>query len=66
MPISHSLYNQSLKSLDGLGIREDPEEAFRLNSLAAEDGMHDAVLAMGWFYRRGIGVQMDWGVKALV
>jgi hypothetical protein len=59
MPKSHHLYNESLKYLDGQGVRKDPKEAFRLNSEAANDGMHDAMLAMGWFYRNGIGVGMD-------
>ena len=38
---------------------KDPHEAFRLNAEAAADGMRDAVLAMGWFYRRGIGIEQD-------
>jgi TPR repeat protein len=42
-----------------LGGNDD--EAFRLNSIAAEDGMHDAVLAMGWFYLNGVGVQANEG-----
>lgn len=28
-----------------------------MNRMAAEDGMHDAVLAMGWFYLNGVGVE---------
>ena len=52
-------YNESLKYLDGQGARKDPAEAFRLNVLAADEGMHDAVLAMGWFYRNGVGVDLD-------
>lgn len=59
MPHSHYLYNESLKYLDGQGVCKDMKEAFRLNAEAAEDGMHDAVLAMGWFYLRGIGVDID-------
>ncbi len=47
-------YNRSLKLLDS-----DEGEAFRLNQLAAQDGMHDAVLAMGWFYLNGVGVEPD-------
>jgi len=53
------LYNRSLKSLDGQGAPQDPKEAFRLNSQAAESGMRDAVLAMGWFYLNGVGVEQD-------
>ncbi len=26
------------------------------NCIAAQEGMHDAVLAMGWFYLNGVGV----------
>jgi TPR repeat protein len=47
-------YNRSLR------LRDDNDaEAFRLNRIAAEDGMHDAVLAMGWFYLNGVGVEAD-------
>ncbi len=53
------LYNLSLQSLDGQGAREDPQKAFLLNAQAAESGMHDAVLAMGWFYLNGVGVGQD-------
>jgi uncharacterized protein len=47
-------YNRSLRLLDN-----NDAEAFRLNRIAAEDGMHDAVLAMGWFYLNGFGVEAD-------
>jgi TPR repeat protein len=47
-------YNLSLKQLGA-----NDEEAFRLNAIAAESGMHDAILAMGWFFRNGIGVSSD-------
>ena len=47
-------YNRSLRLVDN-----DDAEAFRLNRLAAEDGMHDAVLAMGWSYLNGVGVKAD-------
>lgn len=51
---SFRTYNHSLQLLDS-----DECEAFRLNQLAAQDGMHDAVLAMGWFYLNGVGVELD-------
>jgi uncharacterized protein len=54
MPASFRAYNRSLNVQDS-----DAAEAFRLNQIAADDGMHDAVLAMGWFYRNGIGVPQD-------
>lgn len=47
-------YNRSLRLIDN-----NDAEAFRLNRIAAEDGMHDAVLAMGWFYLNGFGVEAD-------
>ncbi|WP_124849324.1 tetratricopeptide repeat protein [Acidipila sp. EB88] len=40
-------------------LSSDEAEAFRLNRLAAQEGMHDAVLAMGWFYLNGVGVEAD-------
>ncbi len=48
------VYNESLPLLGN-----NDAEAFRLNKAAAEDGMHDAVLAMGWFYLNGAGVEAD-------
>jgi TPR repeat protein len=53
------LYNRSLESLDGRGAPEDARKAFLLNAQAAESGMRDAVLAMGWFYLNGVGVEQD-------
>jgi len=53
-PSSWRSYNHSLKLL-----ANDEAEAFRLNLLAAQQGMHDAVLAMGWFYLNGVGVETD-------
>jgi TPR repeat protein len=47
-------YYDSLKLLD-----RDEGEAFRLNYVAAQEGLHDAVLAMGWFYLNGVGVNAD-------
>lgn len=40
-----------------LGIADS--EAFAQNLRAAEQGLHDAVLAMGWFYLNGVGVEPD-------
>lgn len=51
-----SAYNESL----GL-LGNNNAEAFRLNEIAAENGMHDAVLAMGWFYLNGYGVKPNVG-----
>jgi TPR repeat protein len=53
------LYNRSLESLTGQHAREDPQRSFILNSQAAESGMRDAVLAMGWFYLNGVGIEQD-------
>lgn len=49
-------YNRSLRLIDN-----NDAEAFRLNRVAAEEGMHDAVLAMGWFYLNGVGVEANEG-----
>ena len=51
---SSRIYNHSLRLLDN-----DKSEAFRLNQIAAKEGMHDAVLAMGWFYLNGVGTDTD-------
>jgi TPR repeat protein len=47
-------YNRSLRLL---GSQDAP--AFEENRKAADEGMHDAVLAMGWFYLNGVGVDAD-------
>jgi len=44
-------YYKSLRQLDN-----DDRKAFQLNAVAAERGEHDAILAMGWFYLNGVGV----------
>jgi TPR repeat protein len=53
-PTSWRFYNHSLRQLDN-----NDDEAFRLNKIAAQNGMHDAVLAMGWFYLNGFGVEAN-------
>ena len=53
------LYNRSLEFLTGAGVPKDEEKAFRLNADSASLGYGDAVLAMGWFYLNGTGVQRD-------
>lgn len=53
------LYSRSLASLDGKGEPEDPRKSFLLNAQAAKSGLRDAVLAMGWFYLNGVGVDQD-------
>lgn len=59
MPTPTSLYNQSLAYLDGKGVAQDHERAFALCSEAAAGGLTDAVLAMGWHYLNGVGVEKD-------
>ncbi|MDR3470460.1 MAG: tetratricopeptide repeat protein [Devosia sp.] len=54
IPDAWRSYNHSLRLLDN-----NDSEAFRLNQIAAQNGMHDAVLAMGWFYLNGVGVKAD-------
>jgi TPR repeat protein len=52
-------YDKSLDALHGEHRPLDEDESFRLNAEAARAGMHDAVLAMGWYYLNGIGVERD-------
>ena len=53
------LYNRSLDYLVGDGVAKDERRAFALKAEAAQSGYADAVLAMGWFYFNGIGVDRD-------
>ena len=53
-PVSWRSYNHSLRLIDS-----NDDEAFRLNQIAALQGMHDSVLAMGWFYLNGVGVKAN-------
>jgi TPR repeat protein len=59
MSIPARLYNQSLDYLRGKSVPKDEAKAYALNAEAAEFGDHDAVLAMGWFFLNGIGVEQD-------
>ena len=54
------LYNQSLDYLQGNGVPENAEKSFALNLKAAQEGHHDAVLAVGWYYLGGVGVPQDY------
>lgn len=54
-----SLYNRSLESLGIGGHPVDESHAFELNAQAAALGFRDAILAMGWFYLNGRGVERD-------
>ena len=54
-----ALYSQSLDYLEGKGVQQDASQAFDLNAQAAAGGYGDAVLAMGWFYLRGVGVERN-------
>jgi hypothetical protein len=53
------LYNESLDLAQGDGVAKDERRAFALNAKAAHGGHSDAVLAMGWFYLNGVGVERD-------
>ena len=53
------LYNQSLDLLNGRNVAKDERRSFELNSEAAAGGYRDAVLAMGWYYLNGVGVDRD-------
>ena len=54
-----SLYCRSLDYLLGRGVPKDEHHSFVLNLEAADRGHRDAVLAMGWFYLNGVGVERD-------
>ncbi len=54
---SNELYNQSLALLNGDGVQKNDGASFELNVKAAEYGHHDALLAMGWYYLNGVGVE---------
>ncbi|HWQ92077.1 MAG TPA: tetratricopeptide repeat protein [Clostridia bacterium] len=53
------LYNESLDLLQGHRVARDEKRSFVLNAEAAKGGHADAVLAMGWFYLNGVGVDRD-------
>jgi TPR repeat protein len=55
------LYNRSLDLLEGRGVVKDEKRSFELNAKAAASGDRDAVLAMGWYYFNGVGVDRDLG-----
>jgi TPR repeat protein len=57
--ISDNSARRSLESLTGQHALEDAQKSLILNSQAAESGMKDAVLAMGWFYLNRVGVEQD-------
>lgn len=50
------LYNDSLARLNGQGVKQNDQLAFSLNLESAELGFADAILAMGWYYLNGVGV----------
>jgi hypothetical protein len=52
-------YYQSLNYLLGRGVMKDEKRSFALNEKVARSGHGDAVLAMGWFYLNGVGVERD-------
>ena len=52
-------YNQSLDFLQGKNTPQDSEKSFALNLKAANGGYRDAVLAMGWYYLGGVGVERN-------
>ena len=54
-----ALYNRSLNYLNGDGVAKDEVRAFALNAQSAALDYGDAILAMGWFYVNGVGVDVD-------
>jgi TPR repeat protein len=59
MTAPDTLYNQSLNYLHGKNVPENLERAFVLCSEAAASNHNDAVLAMGWHYLNGVGVERN-------
>lgn len=53
------LYNRSMELLGYWGEPREEAEAFKLNREAAQLGHNDAILAMGYFYLNGQGVEKD-------
>ncbi|MCB1236523.1 MAG: sel1 repeat family protein [Verrucomicrobiae bacterium] len=51
------LYNESLALLEGEGVAKDERRSFEFNRAAAREGLADAILAMGWYYLNGVGVE---------
>ena len=53
-------YNLSLDYLKGKNVPKDDEKSFTLNAEAARLGHREAILAMGWYYLGGVGVERDY------
>ena len=53
------IYDQSRNLLEGRSVAKDEKRSFELNVQAAAVGHRDAVLAMGWYYLHGVGVERD-------
>ena len=53
------LYNRSMELLGYWGDPQDEVEAFKLNREAARLGHNEAILAMGYFYLNGQGVEKN-------
>lgn len=56
---AYVLYGSSLDYIGENGKPEDFAKAFALNAKAADMGLPDAILAMGWFYFNGCGTLQD-------
>ena len=53
------IYNQSLDFLQGKNEPKDLEKSFALNAKAANAGYRQAILAMGWYYLGGFGIDRN-------
>ncbi len=49
---------------DGIGVAENPLEAFNWMKLAAQQGMARAQMNLGWMYKNGAGVAQDYSEAA--
>jgi hypothetical protein len=52
-------YNRALDFLQGMNMPKDLEKSFALNAKAANVGYREAILAVGWYYLGGVGVERD-------
>ena len=52
-------YNLALLYLDGIGVKRDLEESFKLMLKAAEGGYREAQFVTGQFYKTGAGCEKD-------
>ena len=58
------MYSLGRMCSEGLGVTRDNSAALRWYEKAAEKGIDEAMLSLGWLYQNGCGCDVD-GDKAL-